>query len=332
MSHPSLTWSRRRWLTAAGGFGASLASAPLWAQDARWPSKAVKLVVGFPAGTGPDLLARMLAEPLAREFGQPFIVENRAGASGNIAASVVAKASDGYTFGIVGAAVLTSAPLLYPTLNFKASDFAPITVIGSAPQVLVTTPKIAFASVQAFLAEARQAGNRWSYGSPGMGSNSHLSVELLKEKTGIEAVHVPFGGIPAVLTAMIGGDIQMAVVPIGSALPHMQAGRLKAVGLATQAPSPLAPGVPTLAEGGVKDLQLDVWNAVMASAHTPAAIVARFGEAVRKIIRSEELQKKLFEQGWVAGGGSAQELEQRIAQDAAMYGRIVTARGIRLEN
>ncbi|MFT3718834.1 Bug family tripartite tricarboxylate transporter substrate binding protein [Pseudorhodoferax sp.] len=330
MPRPFHAVPRRTLLAAAGAAALAGAWPPARAQGP-WPDKPVRLLVGFSAGTSPDLLARLLAEPLAARFGQPFIVENRAGASGNIAAGQLAKAADQHTFGVVGAAVLTSAPALYPRLDFKTDELAPISVIGSSPLMLVTSPKIAFDGVRGFLATAREAGSRWSYGSPGVGSNGHLSMELLKEKTGIAAVHVPFGGAPAVLTAIIGGDIQMALLPIGNAMTQVQAGRIQAVALTSSGPSPLATGVPALAEHGVPDLRLDTWNAVMAPARTAPPVLERFGSAVREVLQSEDIRRKLFAQGWMAEGGPAEDLRQRIAADAALYGRIVAERGIRIE-
>lgn len=322
--------TRRTLLAGVSGLATALALPRAWSQP-RWPDRPVRLIVGFPAGTSPDLLARLLADPLQAEFAQPFIVENRVGASGNIGAAALAKGSDHHTFGIVGAATLTSAPALYPNLNFKLAEFAPITIIGSSPLVLVTSPKITYSSGAEFLALARQAGNRWSYGSPGIGSNGHLSMELLKEKTGIGAVHVPFNGAPAVLTAIVSGDLQLALLPIGNALAQVQAGRIKAVGLTSTAPSPLARGVPSLAQAGVKDAVISTWNAVMAPAQTPPHVLTTFGDAVRRVIRSDDIRQKLFAQGWLADGGTAEELKKLIAHDTGRWSRLIAERGIRIE-
>lgn len=330
-NNDSFDGARRRWLLGAAGAGALLTAPWAGAQGRPWPEKPVRLIVGFPAGTSPDLLARALGDPLATQFSQPFVVENRAGANGNLGASAVAKGNDGHTFGIVGGAALTSSPVLYANPGFKLSDFVPISVIGTAPAMLVTGNRIPFSGAREFLAEARKAGNRWSYGSPGVGSNGHLGMELLQEKEGLSAVHVPYAGVPAVLNAIVAGDIQMAIVPIGNALVQQQAGRLKTVGLTSTGPSPLAPGVPSLAEGGVKDFVIESWNAVMAPATTPPAVLATFGDAVRNLLRSDPMRQKLFAQGWQADGGPPEALLRRVATDSAMYARIIQARGIRLE-
>jgi tripartite-type tricarboxylate transporter receptor subunit TctC len=329
-SHPG--GARRRLLLGAAGAGVLFAAPSLRAQGGRWPDKPVRLIVGFPAGTSPDLLARAIGEPLAAQFAQPFVVENRSGANGNIGAAAVAKATDAHTFGIVGAGALTSSPTLYANPGFKLAEFAPVSVIGTSPLMLVASTQVAVGSVREFLAEARKGGNRWSYGSPGVGSNGHLCMELLKDKVGLDAVHVPYAGVPAVLTAIMAGDIQMAIVPLGNALVQVQAGRLKAVGLTSSGPSPLAPGVPALADGGVQDFVIESWNAVMAPASTPAGVLATFGDAVRALLRSEAMKQKLFSQGWQADGGAPDALQRRIAADSAMYSRIIAARGIRLES
>jgi len=325
------TCSRRRFIASASALGLALPGGWARAQAAPWPARPVRLIVGFPAGTSPDLLARLLAEPLAARFNQPFVVVNRPGANGNIGAAAVATANDGHTFGVVGAGALTSSPLLYANPGFKLDELAPVTVIGTSPLLLVTTTRVSFSTPREFIAEAKGAGKTWNFGSPGIGSNGQLTMEVLKEKTGIEAVHVPFAGVPAVLTAMMQGDIQLAIVPIGNAMSQVQAGKIKAVGLTSTRPSALAPGVPPLTEAGVQDLDIESWNAVMAPAATPPAILATFEDAVRSIIRTDAIKEKLFAQGWMADGGPADALQRRITADTAMYKRIIASRGIRIE-
>ena len=191
----------------------------VWAQTkfdiAAWPNKPIKLLVGFPAGTSPDLVARTLAEPLGKALGQPVVVENKPGAGGNIAADLVAKSTDLHTFGVMINGNLTIAKLLNPQTPFDpAKDLAPISLIGTAPLVLAAPSSANLPEdPAAFLGAARQAGNSWSYGSPGVGTVGHVGMELLKAKTGIAAVHVPYPGYPQVVTAMIGGQIQLSMLP-----------------------------------------------------------------------------------------------------------------------
>lgn len=317
--------SQGAWVMLATSAFPRIASAQ---SGAPWPQKTLRLIVGFPAGTSPDLMARALAEPLAQALGQAVIVENKPGASGSIAAEAVAKASDEHSFGLIGNAALTANPILYANLPYKVSDFAPITVVGSAPLLVVAANAIRFDQPAQFFEQARQSGGRWSYGSVGVGSGTHLSSEMLMAQAGFNAVHVPFNGAPAVLNAMIAGDVQMATLPIGAALAQVNAGRVRGVALTSATRSILAPNIPALPEAGVKPLSVELWNAVMAPAGTPRAVLDRLGQALAKVIRSEELRHKLFQQGWRAEGTSPEALHRRIKDDTALYAAIIAQRKI----
>ena len=207
---------------------------------AAWPTKPVRILVGFPGGSTPDMAARTLAEPLSKVLGQPVIIENKPGASGNIAADQVAKAIDDHTLGVVINGNLTSARLLNPKLAYDpAKDFTPVSLLTTAPLVLVAPTSLPSGS--AFFDAARNGGNKWNYGSVGNGSVGHLGMELLKSKAGdLQAVHVPYQGNPQVITALLGGQIQMALVPPGIALPQIRAGKLKAIGLTSRIKSETA--------------------------------------------------------------------------------------------
>jgi tripartite-type tricarboxylate transporter receptor subunit TctC len=203
-------------------FLAACAQSAMAATPAAWPTRPVRILVGFPGGSTPDMAARTLAEPLSRALGQPVVIENKPGASGNIAADQVAKATDDHTLGVVINGNLTSAKLLYPKLPYDpAKDFTPISLLATAPLVLVA-PANEPGSAE-FFAAARQGGNRWNYGSVGNGSVAHLGMELLKSRVpDLTPVHVPFAGNPQVVTAMLGGQIQMALIPPGVAMPHVR--------------------------------------------------------------------------------------------------------------
>ncbi len=328
--------SRRTLLSQAALVALSVAGVVprrAWAQAGAalaWPQKPIRIVVGFPAGTSPDLMARALAEPLAQALGQPVIVENKTGASGSIGAEAVAKATDGHTFGLIGNAALTANPILYPKLPYSVADFAPITVVGSAPLLVVAANAIRFDQPAQFFQQAKEAGGRWSYGSVGVGSGTHLCNEMLMAKAGFNAVHVPFNGAPAVLNAMIAGDIQMATLPIGAALAQVHAGRIRGVALTSATRSILAPTMPALPEAGVAALSVELWNAVMAPARTPRGVLERFSLALAKTIRSDDLRSKLFQQGWRAEGTSPAALRTRITDDTALYTAIIAQRKITL--
>jgi tripartite-type tricarboxylate transporter receptor subunit TctC len=298
-----------------------------------WPSKHIKLLVGFPAGTSPDLVARTLAEPLSKALGQPVVVDNRPGAGGNIAADAVAKSSDLHTFGVMINGNLTIAKLLNPQTPFDpATDLTPLSLIGTAPLVLAapansTQPP----NEQAFLDAARQAGTRWSYGSPGVGTVGHLGMELLKAKTGMAAVHVPYPGYPQVVTAMLGGQIELSMLPPGLALAQARAGKVRLLGVTSSGRSTLAPDVPSLAQAGVANFELEIWNGVAGPAKMPPALVAKLGGLLSEIARQPETRQKLFAQGWQVAGTGPEGLALRMKRDTATLGQVIRDQRIKVE-
>ena len=295
-----------------------------------WPTKPVRILVGFPGGSTPDMAARTLAEPLSRILGQPVIIENRAGASGNIAADQIAKATDDHTLGVVINGNLTSAKLLNPKLPYDpARDFTPISLLTTAPLVLVAPTSLP--SGAAFFTEARNAADKWNYGSVGNGSVGHLGMELLKSKAGdLKAVHIPYQGNPQVVTALLGGQIQMALVPPGIALPQIRAGKLKAIGL-TSGRSALATEIAPLADAEIRDFSLEVWTALVGPANLSKVAQATLNAEVSRIIRDADTRQKLFNQGWQAVGTSPEGLVGRIKSETAIMGGIIAMRGIKIE-
>ncbi|WP_409519490.1 Bug family tripartite tricarboxylate transporter substrate binding protein [Pulveribacter sp.] len=293
-----------------------------------WPAKTVRIVVGFPPGSSPDLTARTFAEPLSQALGQPVIVENKVGAGGNIGADAVAKATDGHTIGLFINGNLTIAKLINPQVPYDpARDLAPLSLIGVSPLVL-TAPVgqegvPSTGDARAFLAAARAAGDRWSYGTPGVGTVGHLGTELLKARTGINPVHIPYPGYPQVATAMGGGQLQMALLPPALALSQERAGKIRRIGVTSAGRSTLAPEVPSLAEAGVRDFQLEIWNAFAAPAGMPAPVRERLSALLADIARSPDVRAKLFAQGWQAVGSSAEGLANRMQADTAAMGRVI---------
>jgi tripartite-type tricarboxylate transporter receptor subunit TctC len=293
-------------------------------------------MVGFPAGTSPDLVARTLAEPLSKALGQPVVVENRPGAGGNIAADLVAKSSDQHTIGVMINGNLTIAKLLNPKTPFDpAKDLAPISLIGTAPLVLAapaSNPNTASVNTLGeFLTAARLAGTTWSYGSPGVGTVGHIGMELLKSRTGISAVHVPYPGYPQVVTAMMGGQIQLSMLPPGLAMAQARAGKVKALGVTSAGRSTLVPEVPSLSEAGVRDFQLEIWNGVAGPASLPRPVVERLSALISEIARSPEVRQKLFQQGWQVAGTGAEGLAKRMQADYGVLGRVIAQQGIKAE-
>ncbi|MBL8323930.1 MAG: tripartite tricarboxylate transporter substrate binding protein [Rubrivivax sp.] len=295
-----------------------------------WPAKPVKILVGFPGGSTPDMAARVLADSLSRSLGQPVVVENRPGASGNVAADAVAKAADDHTLGVVINGNLTSARLLNPRLPFDpAKDFHFASLLATAPLVLVVPagqPQGA-----AWVSAMRAAGEKWSYGSVGIGSVGHLGMEVVKAAVGnLQAVHVPYNGNPAVVTAMLGGQIQMALVPPGIALPQVKSGKLQAVGL-TGPRSALAPDMAPLADAGVAMNALEVWVALVGPAGLSKAAQERLAKEVPAALREAEAKQKMLAAGWDVQATSGEGLAARVKDETRILGDIITARGIKLE-
>jgi tripartite-type tricarboxylate transporter receptor subunit TctC len=297
-----------------------------------WPTKPIRIVVGYPAGSSPDVQARMIAEPLARALGQSVVVENKPGASSNIGADAIAKAEDGHTIGVIGNGPLTSSKFLYAKLPYDPStDFAPIALIGTAPLVWVTAKPAVERTPAAFIQQLRVEGDKQAYGSVGAGSGGHLGMELLKQALGIQPIHVPFNGGPPILNAIIGGQVQMTLLPASTVNPLIQAGKLDAVAVTSAKRTPLAPTLPSMEEIGAKGVNIEVWNAVMAPARMPAAHQVKLSQALEKILNSREMRQKLFLQGWKVDDPSAKALAQRIQQDTRIYRDIIARNKIKID-
>ncbi|NBY72615.1 MAG: tripartite tricarboxylate transporter substrate binding protein [Betaproteobacteria bacterium] len=301
------------------------------AQPSNWPTRAVRILVGFPAGSTPDSAARALADGLAGVLGQPVIVENRAGASGNLAADLVAKASDDHTLGVVINGNLTSAKILNPALPYDpARDFSYLSLLTTSPLALVTRADLPTGA--AFFAAATKQADQWNYGSVGNGSVAHLGMELLKSKVpGLKTVHIPFQGNPAVITALLGGHIQMALVPPGLAIPHVKLGKLHIVGL-TGGRSTLAPEAPSLSELGIKDFNLEVWTALIGPAKLSKAAQQRLAQEVPKLMRNADIRQRLFIQGgWNSVGSAPEGLKTRVPEEVAIMKFIIKTANIKSE-
>lgn len=337
-----MTSRRRSVLTALGALGLGATLGP-WATVAQaqalpagWPSKPLRIIVGFPAGSSPDLTARTIADPLSKALGQPVVVENRVGAAGNIGADAVAKARDDHTIGLMINGNLTIAKLLNPAVPYDPlKDLAPLTLVGTSPLVLTvpaTLPGIkAQTSGQDFFTLARNAGDTWSYGTPGVGTVGHIGTELLKARSNINPVHVPYPGYPQVANAMLGGQLQMALLPPALAQAQIRAGKLRGIGVTSTGRSPLVPDLPPLSEAGIRGFSLEIWNAFAAPATMPPAVRNALSAVLVQIIRSDEVRARLFQQGWQVAGTSPEGLANRIKADTSLLGGIIAMRGIKAE-
>jgi tripartite-type tricarboxylate transporter receptor subunit TctC len=327
------TPSRRDLLALA----ASAACLPAFAQkaarpapaEAPWPTRPLRVIVGFPPGSTPDLVARTIAEPLSKAIGQTVVVENRSGAGGNIAADIVAKSRDNHTIGLMINGNLTIAKLLNPSTPYDPQkDLAPISLVGTAPLLLTAAENTPGKNAQDFLVAARNAGNKWSYGSPGVGTVGHIGMELLKTRTNIDPVHVPYQGNPQVIQAMVTGQIQLALLPPALAAQQIRAGKLKAIGVTSAGRSALVPEYPSLSEAGVTGFQLEIWTAAAGPATMPKSIVNKLSSEIAQIVRTPDIRQKLFIQGWQVAGTSPEGLAIRMKSDTALLGGIIQMRGI----
>jgi tripartite-type tricarboxylate transporter receptor subunit TctC len=301
------------------------AAAPL-----NWPTHPLHVIVGFPPGSTPDLVARTIAEPLGKALGQPVVVENRVGAGGNIAADAVVRAKDNHTIGFMINGNMTIAKMLNPAVNYDPlKDLQPLSLIGTAPLLLAAPANAPGKDAQEFFLAARNAGNKWSYGSPGVGTVGHIGMELLKTKTNIDPVHVPYPGNPQVINALITNEIQLALLPPGLAAPQVKAGKIKAIGVTSLGRSSLAPEYPTLNEAGIRGFQLEIWVAAAAPNSLPKPIANKLSAVIAEITHTPDVRAKLFQQGWQAAGTSPEGLANRIKSDTATLGGVIMMRGIK---
>ncbi|MDO9437348.1 tripartite tricarboxylate transporter substrate binding protein [Hydrogenophaga sp.] len=329
-STKSILSTRRHALATAAALVAAsvLPAAHAQGSSATWPNRPIKLVVGFPGGSSPDLTARLLAEPLSQALGQPVIVDNRPGAGGNIAATAVARADDDHTIGLMINGNMTIAKILNPATTYDPiTELTPVSLIAVAPLVLAVPASVA-ESGAAYMAAARAGGDKWNYGTPGVGTVAHLGMELLKARAGIAPVHVPYPGNPQVITAMMGGQVQMSLLPPGLVMPQVRANKLKAIGVTSAGRSSLVPDVPSLTEAGVRDFQLEIWNAVAAPNSLPKAHVNRLAALLTEIVRREDIRQKLFAQGWQVAGTGPEGLARRIKSDTAAMSEVIKRNNI----
>ena len=314
--------------------GTSPAAVKNLAPVATWPTKTIRLLIGFPPGSVQDLSARTIAEPLSRLLGQPVVVENKAGASGTIAADQVAKATDLHTFGVMNNSQLTIAKMLNPAVPYDpAVDLAPIALIGTTPLVLVVSNAAPGATSQEWLTWLRTMGDKASYGSPGAGTPGHLGMELVKSRSGgLAAMHIPYPGNPQIITALLGGQLQAALLPPGLAMQQVRAGKMRAVGVTSETRSLLAPELPTLREADITGADIELFTAMAGPASLPAAVRERMGAALIEVLKTDETRQKLINVGWQPSPSTAEGLRNRMRNDTRTLGGIIMLRGIRADS
>jgi tripartite-type tricarboxylate transporter receptor subunit TctC len=316
--------------------GAALGAMPLLSRGARadnWPSRPVKMVVPFAAGGTTDILARVVAQKVSEEFGQQFIVENKTGAGGNIAADFVAKAeADGYTFLVGTPGTHSINPFVFKNMPFDpVKDLAPVIIIARVPNLCSVTNSIPVKSVQELLAYIKSKPGEIFYGTPGLGSTAHVSTELFKSMTGVEMTHVPFRGSAPALTDLIAGRVQLMIDNLPAAQPFAEANQIRPLAVSSATRWPLLPDLPTIAEAGVPGYEASSWFTIAAPARTSKEIIARFNTSVDKFLKTDDGIARLRKLGAEPAGGSPDDMQRYILAEIDKWGKVAKFAGIKPE-
>jgi tripartite-type tricarboxylate transporter receptor subunit TctC len=310
---------------------AACAAFPLFAGAQAWPAKPVRMIIPYPAGGATDILGRLISQKLSPMIGQPVVVENRSGASGNVGFDYVAKsAPDGYTL-LTGTANLTIAPAFSSNLPFNVlTAFAPISQIVSSQNFLVVRPTLPVNNVKELIAYAKANPGKLTYGSSGVGTPL-LCIEILKSLAGITAVHIPYKGDTPALTDLMGGQIDMYCSTIVGEIGFVRAGKLRGLGVTSKKRADSIPEFPTIEEAGVPGYELSSWYGILAAAGTPRPIVDQLNAAIVKIVAMPDVQKVMIDGGSDPQSSTPDEFMARIRADVAKFGAVVKAAGIKVE-
>ncbi len=301
---------------------------------AAYPTKPVRWVVPFPPGGSADIMGRMIGQELVKAFGQQVVIENRAGASAIVGSEYVAKsAPDGYTLLQANVSQMTIHPSVYPKLPYDPlRDFAPITVLGIVTSVVVVTPSLPVSSVKDLVALAKKRPGQLNFTSSGVGASTHLTGELLKQRAGIDMVHVNYKGSGPALTDVMAGFVQIMFENLPSALPYIKAGKLKVLAVTGKDRSPILANVPTLAESGFPGFDMVSWQGLVAPAATPKAIIDKLNAELARVLKTPEMREKMFGLGTEVVANTPEQFAQYIRDETAKWSKIVKAAGIKLEN
>jgi tripartite-type tricarboxylate transporter receptor subunit TctC len=313
-------------------FAALLAAAAPALAQAPYPTRPVRLIVGFPPGGGVDINARMLAPKLAEHLGQPVVVENKPGASTNIANDFVAKsAPDGYTL-LINTAAIAINMSLFRNLPFDTlRDFAPVSLFSESPNVLVVPAKLPVQNAKDLVALARKSPGKLNYSSAGVGTTQHLAAELFKLRTGTYIVHIPYKGSAPSLTALIAGEVDLSFANVPAIHGHVTSGRLRALATAASRRDPQLPDVPTMKEAGVEGVEVSVWYGVFAPSKTPPEIVRKVADGVIGATRDPEIRKRMLEQGANPVGSTPEEFGKLLREEVARWAEVVKVSGARAD-
>lgn len=301
---------------------------------ATWPDRPIQLIVPFPGGSSPDILARTIAEPLSKDLGQPVVVENRPGAGGNIGTRQATQAKpDGYTLLMTINGPMVTAPTLYKTtLGYDPlTDLAPITLIGTSPNVLIVQRNLAAENLEEFVELAKADPGGMNYGSVGPGSSSHLGMAMLEHEADISLEQIPYTGFPQITTAIIAGDIHAGFMVPGIAMPQVNADKVRALAITSLEPSPLLPGIPTMASQGYPDFESISWNGLFVPANTPENIIERLNKSVTTSLKDDGVVQKMEALYFTPQPSTPDELAQRIRSEKLRWDSVIERLGLSLD-
>jgi tripartite-type tricarboxylate transporter receptor subunit TctC len=311
--------------------GASAQTTPKLSGTA-YPNRPITIVVPFTPGTGMDILARTVGQKLGERLGQSVIVDNRPGASGNIGAALVAKAApDGYTLLISGNPLVMNVSLNKDVAFDPIKDLAPVEEMALGTLAITINPSVPANSVKEFVAYAKGNPGKLAYGSPGVGTPQHLATELFKSTTGIDMLHVPYKGSAGAITGLLSGEIAFMFNAVHAVLPQAKAGKLKILAVAGAKRSPVEPNIPTVAESGYPEFDVDLWYGLLAPAGTPREIISRLNSEITQILSSPEMRETLANQGLDAVTGTPEQFGALMKADLARWAQVVKTAGIRAE-
>jgi tripartite-type tricarboxylate transporter receptor subunit TctC len=314
-------------------FALSLAAGIAHAADPSWPTRPIHFVVPYPPGGPLDTVARLTAQKVSADLGQPIVVDNKPGAGGNIGAEFVARAApDGYTLLLGAVATHAINPTLYRSIPYDAQrDFEPVTQLASTPNVLIVNPSLPVKDVREFIAYAKAHPNQLNFGSGSTGSAGHLAGELFKRMAGVEMTHVPYKGAAPAMQDLMAGQVQLMFDNLASALGPIKGGKVRALAVTTAKRTPLAPDLPTIAESGLPGFDINTWFGVFVPAKTPKAIVERLHDEFVKALASPDVRSKMLALGAEPVGNTPEQFAAYIRSEAQKYAKVVKASGAKVD-
>lgn len=317
-------------IAAATLFSSSLAGAQSAAQT--FPNKPIRFVVPFPPGGGNDILARALAPKMSEILGQQVVIDNKAGAGGNIGADFVAKSPpDGYTI-VIASNQVTMNPWIYSKLPFDiAKDFSPVAQIASVPMLLAINPEVPAKNLKEFIALAKAKPGSLNYSTPGLGTPQHIAFEVFNFDAGVKVTHVPYKGTSPSIVDLIGGQVQATIGTMASLDQHVKSGKVRPIAVSTPQRSPAMPDIPTIEEGGLKGYNVPLWYSVLAPANTPKDIVAKISASIQDALKDPQIKAQLERQGFVESYLDPQQMTALIAKDLAYWQKAINNIGLKLD-